>query len=60
MCAGQLFFYGLALADMVLPEKTLLKKITSPIRTFVVLMTASLVATSILFRPGDSFWKPTR
>lgn len=60
MCAGQLFFYGLALADLVLPEKTLLKKITSPIRTFVVLMTASLVATSILFRPGDSFWKPTR
>lgn len=60
MVGGQLFFYGLALADMVIPEKTMLKKITSPIRTFVVLMTASLMAASILFRPGDSFWKPTR
>jgi hypothetical protein len=43
-----------------LSEKNPLKKVTSPIRTFVVLMTASLAASSILFRPGDSFWRPTR
>ena len=60
MVAGQLVFYGLAIADLFLSESSLLKKLTSPIRTFVVLMAASLAATSILFRPGDSFWKPTR
>lgn len=60
MVAGQVFFYGLALVDMVLSEKNPLKKLTSPIRTFVVLMTASLAATKILLRPGDSLWKPTR
>ncbi len=60
MVAGQACFYGAALIDMVLPEGFVLKKLTSPIRTFVVLMTASLMAASILFRPGDSFWKPTR
>jgi cellulose synthase/poly-beta-1,6-N-acetylglucosamine synthase-like glycosyltransferase len=60
MMSGQAFFYGLALVDVDLSEKNSLKKITSPIRTFVVLMAASLAATSILFRPGDSFWKPTR
>jgi hypothetical protein len=60
MVAGQLFFYGLAWLDLFLSEKNPLKKVTSPIRTFVVLMTASLAASSILFRPGDSFWRPTR
>ena len=60
MVVGQLFFYGLAWLDLFLSEKNPLKKVTSPIRTFVVLMTASLAASSILFRPGDSFWRPTR
>lgn len=60
MVAGQVCFYGLGLADLVLSEASGLKRITSPIRTFVVLMAASFAATSILFRPGDSFWKPTR
>src|SRR6202012_1932530 len=46
---GQLLFYGLALLDVVMPDGTTLKKITSPIRTFVVLMAASLAAVRVFF-----------
>jgi len=60
MIGGQAFFYVLALADLALSEASVLKKFTSPVRTFVVLVAASFTAASILFRPGDSFWKPTR
>ena len=55
--AGQGLFYGLAFADAWLPEGFVLKRLTSPIRTFVVLMAAAFCAGSILFLPHDSFWK---
>lgn len=58
--AGQALFYGLALLDYVMPDWLILKRITSPIRTFVVLVAAALVAASILFRSSKSFWKETR
>jgi cellulose synthase/poly-beta-1,6-N-acetylglucosamine synthase-like glycosyltransferase len=58
--AGQALFYGLALFDYVMPDWLILKRITSPIRTFVVLVAAALVAASILFRSSKSFWKETR
>jgi poly-beta-1,6-N-acetyl-D-glucosamine synthase len=49
-------FYGLALADLVVPEKSRLKRITSPARTFVTLLAAAAAAASILFRSSRSFW----
>jgi len=58
--ASQALFYGAAAADAVVPESWFLKRATSPVRTFVVLMAASLCATSIFFRPGQSLWKQTR
>ncbi len=54
---GQAAFYGLALLDMVTPDGFPLKRLTSPIRTFVVLMAAALCAVSILFLPASSFWR---
>lgn len=54
--AAQLVFYLTALADLAVPEGALLKRLTSPLRTFAVLMAAALCATSILFRPSRSFW----
>ena len=57
MIALQMLFYGLAAADAVVPESWSSKRATSPVRTFVVLMAASLCATSIFFRPGQSLWK---
>jgi hypothetical protein len=57
---GQALFYGLAVADLVIPEGFTLKKLTSPVRTFVVLMAAAFCAGSILFLPHSYFWKETK
>lgn len=53
-------FYGLAAADLAVPESSFLKRITSPPRTFVVLMAAALCAVAIFFRSGRDLWKETR
>ena len=57
--AGQLMFYGAAMIDPILPKGFVLKKLTSPIRTFVTLMAAALVAVRIFFVPPRSLWKET-
>ena len=54
---AQVLFYGLALLDAVVPDGVALKKITAPIRTFVVLMAASLAAVRVYFVPPTSLWK---
>ena len=46
---GQVVFYGLAALDPLVPDRFPLKKLTSPIRTFVVLMAASLAAVRVYF-----------
>jgi len=53
-------FYLLALADLAIPERALVKRISSPARTFVILMWAAVCALSIFFVPPRSLWKPTR
>lgn len=58
--SAQVAFYLLALANPLLPETSPLKRLTAPIRTFTVLMLASLCAASILFRPSSAFWVQTR
>ena len=56
---AQLAVYGLAALDGVLPENTPLKRLSSPARTFVVLMAAAFVAASILLPGRREFWQPT-
>jgi cellulose synthase/poly-beta-1,6-N-acetylglucosamine synthase-like glycosyltransferase len=56
---GQLGLYGLAALDCVLPEGTRLKRLSSPARTFVVLVAAAFVAASILLPGRRDLWKPT-
>ena len=55
----QIAIYGAALLDPRIPEKTPLKKLTSPIRTFVVMMLATLCAVSIWFVPPERLWRTT-
>jgi cellulose synthase/poly-beta-1,6-N-acetylglucosamine synthase-like glycosyltransferase len=57
---AQAVFYALAAADLLLPEEFALKRFTSPIRTFMVLMAASFCAVSICFLPAESLWAPPR
>ncbi len=54
---GQVLFYALAALDPAVPDDISLKKVTSPIRTFVVLMAASLAAVRVYFVQPTSLWK---
>ena len=58
--APQIGFYGFALADPWIPEGSLLKRVSSPVRTFTVLMAAVLCAPFLLFTPAEKVWKETR
>jgi poly-beta-1,6-N-acetyl-D-glucosamine synthase len=57
---AQVLVYGAALLDLAIREGGLFKKLTSPIRTFVVMMLAAICAVSILFVPADRLWRTTR
>jgi biofilm PGA synthesis N-glycosyltransferase PgaC len=54
---GQVLFYALAALDPAISDGVFLKKVTSPIRTFVVLMAASLAAVRVYFVQPTSLWK---
>jgi len=56
----QVSIYGLAVLDLLVPAKSPLQRLTSPARTFVVLMAASFWAVSYFFTSTDKLWKPTR
>jgi biofilm PGA synthesis N-glycosyltransferase PgaC len=60
MIAGQALFYGLAALDGAVPEHSGLKRISSPARTFCMLMLASLWAVSVFFVPAADLWKTTQ
>ena len=57
---AQALGYGLAALDFLLPEKWPAKRLTSPARTFVVLMAASLCAVCIFLVPARALWGETR
>jgi biofilm PGA synthesis N-glycosyltransferase PgaC len=58
--AGQLAFYLIALVDRWIPEGSPVKVLSSPIRTFVVLMCAAFMGLSIFFVPPRKLWKETK
>jgi cellulose synthase/poly-beta-1,6-N-acetylglucosamine synthase-like glycosyltransferase len=55
--------YGLAIFDHFdgwLPEQSMLKRLSSVARTFVVMMLAALCALTIFFVPPQKLWTPTK
>ena len=61
--ATQAAVYGLAIFDHFdgwLPEQSILKRLSSVARTFVVMMLAALCALSIFFVPPQKLWTPTK
>ena len=56
---AQALAYGLALSDSALPQDSSVKRLTSPARTFVVLMVASLFAVVVFFVPPRVLWGQT-
>ena len=58
---GQSLLYCLALVDPLVRDSSALKPVTSILRTFFVLMIATVYASRILFRPSSgNFWKQTQ
>jgi cellulose synthase/poly-beta-1,6-N-acetylglucosamine synthase-like glycosyltransferase len=56
---AQIAFYSVALLDRLLPAAFPLKRLTSPVRTFVVLGTAALFGIKVYFVPARTLWKET-
>ena len=58
--AAQTIVYGLAALDVWIPETLFLKKLSSPARTFVVMMIAAICALSVFFVSPQKLWTPTQ
>jgi cellulose synthase/poly-beta-1,6-N-acetylglucosamine synthase-like glycosyltransferase len=58
--AGQALFYGLAFADPYVPAGFPFKRLSSIVRTFVVLMIAAVWALSVFFVPPRTLWKESK
>jgi cellulose synthase/poly-beta-1,6-N-acetylglucosamine synthase-like glycosyltransferase len=56
----QVIFYGLALADPVIPERSLVKRASATVRAFVVLTAAAGCALAVFVLPARQLWKETR
>jgi cellulose synthase/poly-beta-1,6-N-acetylglucosamine synthase-like glycosyltransferase len=57
--AALALFYALGLLDLVVPQKFILKRVTSPIRSFLVMCAASFLAAAVFFVPPQRLWKVT-
>ena len=60
LLATALLVLALAALDLLLPKRFLLRRISSPARSFVVLNTAALLSVMVFFVPPERLWKPTR
>lgn len=59
--AAQALFYGLALIDGFIPQGfPIIKRVSAPARSFVVLLAAAAFAVRVLFTPAAQLWKETR
>jgi poly-beta-1,6-N-acetyl-D-glucosamine synthase len=59
LLTAQALFYGLAALDTWIPAPYILKRLSSPIRTFVVMMIAAVGGLSVFFVPARKLWKVT-
>ena len=59
LLAGSLAVLALAALDPVLPRTFMLRRISSPARSFVVLNAASLLSVLVFLVPPEKLWKPT-
>jgi hypothetical protein len=52
--------FALALADLLTPEGSAPKRVTSAFHALVVMQAASLCSCSVFFMPAQRLWKQTR
>lgn len=58
--AGDALVAGMFLVDPLVPGGWRLKRVTSPIRTFLFMNAAAFAAAAVFFVPAQKLWKPTR
>jgi poly-beta-1,6-N-acetyl-D-glucosamine synthase len=58
--AAQGAFYVAALLDLWIPNGTAIKRVSTGVRSFVVLMAAAFCGALVLLRPPRELWKETR
>jgi cellulose synthase/poly-beta-1,6-N-acetylglucosamine synthase-like glycosyltransferase len=58
--AAEAAVFMLAAFDPVLPSGSLLRRVSSPARTFIVMMAATVCAAAILFVPPARLWGETK
>ena len=56
----ELVFVALALLDRLIPRGFILKRISSPARTFLAMNLAAMLSIVVFFVPPATLWKPTR
>ena len=56
----ELALFLLALIDRAVPGGVILKKLTSPARTFLSMNAAALFSPAVFFIPPNRLWRPTR
>ncbi len=59
LTGAQLCGYALALADPWMPDGFILKRVSSPARTFLMMMVATVRGLKVFFVPARSLWKVT-
>ena len=60
LVGAQILFYALAAADLLVPETSAIKRLTTPARTIVTLLAAAALALSVIFVPPHRLWKVTQ
>ena len=58
--AAQIGFYALAAVDPLLSERIAIKRVTSAVRAFIVLVSAAACAVVVFFLPATTLWRETR
>ena len=53
-------FAGIAILNRFVPDGSGLKRITSPVQTFVSMNAAAIAAIAVFFLPPSRIWSPTR
>ena len=59
LAVDPLFFVALAAADLFMPRRVFLKRITSPARSFLVMNLAALLSPLVFIVPARILWRPT-
>jgi cellulose synthase/poly-beta-1,6-N-acetylglucosamine synthase-like glycosyltransferase len=56
----EIAFVLLAVVNRLIPREFPLKRLSSPIQTFLIMNAASIMALTVFFVPPARLWKPTR